>query len=518
MMANLSVKLSLTTRIFLGFAVVLVTFGGVSLFSVSELHRSQLEIRLVSEGYLSLSQTVAALETFLTYQSKDMERLRDEENTEARRAEIRLQRPYFPSLITERLEAGRATARRVRELAPESEQRFVEEVTRKLDELSGRLGEYEAGVGELFTLLESDAPDLARAGEELKRLQLLERASSSSIRLLHGSIEARIHERVRRAEERGRRTEVAIILLPVVAIAVGLLATGIAARSLRPVRMLSEGLGRIRQGDFDTRLGIPGDDEIAQLAAQFDAMVGALRDRDALLRQKQAELLRAERLAAVGRVSAQVAHEVRNPLSSIGLNVELLEDRLGQATFSSPEAGTETRELLAAVTREIDRVTEITEDYLRLARLPPPVLREENLVELLEDVLGFSSGELTRSGVTLATTFPPGPLPVRVDEAQLRQVFLNLIRNAREAMPGGGTLTVTAWSTPAGVEIRVQDTGEGMSPEVQERIYEPFFTTKTGGTGLGLALSRQIVEAHGGRLEVESAVGKGTTFHVFFPP
>jgi signal transduction histidine kinase len=107
---------------------------------------------------------------------------------------------------------------------------------------------------------------------------------------------------------------------------------------------------------------------------------------------------------------------------------------------------------------------------------------------------------------------------VKADEAQLRQVFLNLIRNAREAMPRGGQLTVTAWHTPEGVEVRVQDTGEGMTPEVQERLYEPFFTTKTGGTGLGLALSRQIVESHGGRLSLESAVGRGTTFHVFLPP
>jgi signal transduction histidine kinase len=120
--------------------------------------------------------------------------------------------------------------------------------------------------------------------------------------------------------------------------------------------------------------------------------------------------------------------------------------------------------------------------------------------------------------VTLSTTFPPAALLVRVDEAQLRQVFLNLVRNAREAMPAGGQLTVTAWNAAAGVEVRVQDTGTGISAEVQDRIYEPFFTTKAGGTGLGLSLSRQIVEAHGGRIELESVVDRGTTFHVYFPP
>jgi signal transduction histidine kinase len=253
------------------------------------------------------------------------------------------------------------------------------------------------------------------------------------------------------------------------------------------------------------------------LAREFDAMARALKEREAQLKQKQEELLRAERLAAVGRVSAQVAHEVRNPLSSIGLNVEMLDEQLARATFATPEEAKEARELLASVTREIDRVTEVTEDYLRLARLPAPVLRDENVVAILEDVLAFSKGELDRASVKVLTTFPPTPLGVRADEAQLRQVFLNLVRNAREAMENGGTLTVTAWEKDGLAELRVQDTGSGMTPEVKERIFEPFFTTKQGGTGLGLSISRQIVEAHGGAVEVESTPGKGTTFILKIP-
>jgi two-component system, NtrC family, sensor kinase len=513
----MSVKLSLTSRIFLGYAVVLATFGGVSLFSVSELHRSQAEIRLVSEGYLSLSQTAAALETFLTYQSKDMERLRDEDNVETRRALIRLARPYFPGLIAERLEAGKATARKARELAPEAEHRFIDEVIQKLEEISSRFAEYEAETNRIFLVLESDSPDLQGAGQKIGRLQLAERTSMSAIRLLRGSIEARIHERVRQAQDRGRRTEVAIILLPIVAIGVGLLATGLAARTLRPLRTLHEGIGRIRQGDFEAKLGIAGDDEIALLARQFDAMASALRERDAQLKEKQQELLRAERLAAVGRVSAQVAHEVRNPLSSIGLNVEMLQERFVPGETLSAEAAREAQELFAAVTREIDRVTEITEEYLRLARLPPPVLRPEDVVETIEDVLVFNKGELERASVKVVTTFPPAPLVVPVDEGQLRQVFINLVRNAREAMPSGGALSVSAWAADGVAEIRVQDSGLGMAPEIQERIFEPFFTTKAGGTGLGLSLSRQIIEAHGGSVTVESAEGQGTTFILKIP-
>lgn len=510
-------KLSLTTRIFLGYAVVLVTFGAVSLFSVSELRRSQVEIRLVSEGYLRLTQTVAAIETFQGNQAKDTERLRDEQSVETRRALIRLARLYFPGLMSQKLEDGQATASKLLEFAPDSERPYIADVVKKFGELKTRFREYENEADETFSLLEVASPDWSAARARLDRLKQMENALSSTIRLLHGSLEARIHERVRQAQERERRTGVAIIVLPVVAIIVGLLATGFAARSLRPVRTLIEGVSRIGRGDYEAKLGISGEDEIAVLAREFDAMARALKEREAQLKQKQEELLRAERLAAMGRVSAQVAHEVRNPLSSIGLNVEMLAEQLESATFATRESAQEAKELLAAVIREVDRVTEITEDYLRLARLPSPVLRREEVVPLLESVVAFAAEELERAKVTVKRDWGSGELVVSADEGQLRQVFVNLVRNAREAMTEGGELTLSARRKNGQVEIAIADTGPGMSADVQERLFEPFFTTKEGGTGLGLSLSRQIVEAHGGTIAVDSEPGRGTRFVITLP-
>ncbi len=510
-------KLSLTTRIFLGYAVVLVTFGAVSGFSVLTLRQNQLEIRLVSEGYLGLSQTVAAIETFQANQAKDTDRLRDETSVETRKALIRLARLYFPGLMAGQLKSGKDTAVKVLEFAPEAEKPFVADVAKKFDELTVRFAEYEQAADQTFQLLESPSPDWDKANAALERLRTMENALSSTIRLLHGSLEARIHERVRITQERERRTGMMIILLPVVAIGVGLLATGIAARSLRPVRTLIEGVTRIRQGDYDAKIGVGGEDEIAVLAREFDAMAKALKEREAQLQQKQQELIRAERLAAVGRISAQVAHEIRNPLSSIGLNVEMLEDQLTESRFESVEDAKEARDLLASVIREVDRLTEITEDYLRLARLPTPSKRPEDLKKILEEVLSFAREELERAGVKIVAELPESGLPVSADEGQLRQVFLNLIRNAREAMANGGTLKVRATSTGALLDVRVSDTGSGIPPEVREKLFEPFFTTKPGGTGLGLSLSRQIVEAHGGRIDVDSAPTGGTTFVLEFP-
>lgn len=509
-------RLSLATRIFLGYAVVLVTFGLVSLFSVSELHRGQVEIRLLSEGYLALSQTAGTLESLMKNQVNDTKRLRDQADAATRRMTIQLAQRYFFEQMDRQLEETLALTGRLDEFAPEDERAFIDDVRRRLKELKTKYAEYRAVADEAYLVLEQDGPEPAVANLRLDRLQDAETALGATIKLLHSSLEARTRQRVAMTQERERRTGLAIIVLSVLAIAVGLLATGFAARSLRPVRTLIEGVARISRGDYTAKLGITGADEIAVLAREFDGMAQALSDREAQLAQKQEALLRAERLAAAGRVSAQVAHEVRNPLSSIGLNVEMLQDQLEGATFTNAQDSDEARRLLTAVTREVDRITEITEEYLSMARLPAPVLRAEDLGALVHSVIGFSREELERAGVELKTELADG-VRVQADEGQLRQVFLNLFRNAREAMATGGTLSIRVARDGAEGIVRVSDTGPGLPAGARARLFEPFFTTKSGGTGIGLSLSRQIVEAHHGRIELDDSVQRGATFVLRFP-
>jgi PAS domain S-box-containing protein len=231
------------------------------------------------------------------------------------------------------------------------------------------------------------------------------------------------------------------------------------------------------------------------------------------VRTKQA-LIQSERLAAIGRMSALVAHEIRNPLSSIGLNAELLEEELGA---EEPGARAEARELLGAITREVEHLTEVTEDYLRFARLPKPRLQPEALDELLDDLLRFLQAEFAEAGVEIERDFAADLGPVAVDEGQLRQAFLNLLKNAVEAMPSGGRVVVQTRQVDGRVEVRIRDLGRGIEPEVLERIFEPFFSTRPGGTGLGLPLSQQILQEHGGRIRCESQPGQGTTFVVELP-
>lgn len=514
---SLVMKLSLATRIFLGYAVVLVTFGAVSLFSVAELHRNQQEIRLISQGYQQLSQDAAALETFHTNQSKDTERLLDEESVETRRALIRLARVYYPPLMAQRMASAQDKAREVLTFAPAGEMPFVRELEARFGELEAQHASHVQKAEAVFTALSTETLNRQQVAELTAGLRQLEATIGRELRVLRAALDHRIRERVDRVEERERGTGLAIIMLSLVAIIVGLGATLLSARTLRPVRTLIEGVSRIGRGDYTAQLGVQGEDEVAVLAREFDAMARSLQARELQLKAQAEALARAEQLAAVGRISAQIAHEVRNPLSSIGLNVEMLEDALAQASFSSPEVAHETKDLLTAVTREVDRLTEVTEHYLRMARPPHPTLVAEDVTEMLGSLLDFSREELERAGVQVVRDFAPDTPLVLADEAQLRQVFLNLVRNSREAMPGGGRLTVATRSFDKEVEVSVQDTGRGMPEAVRERVFEPFFSTKEGGTGLGLSVSQQILQAHGGSLSCLSSPGQGTTFVLRLP-
>ncbi len=223
----------------------------------------------------------------------------------------------------------------------------------------------------------------------------------------------------------------------------------------------------------------------------------------------KARLIQTERLAAIGRMAAHVTHEVRNPLSSIGLNVEMLEEELEQ-----PPA--EAKSLLRSIQREIDRLTEITEEYLRLARLPVPRLEPERLGEIVEEVGRFVARELETSGLGLTVDVEPDLPLVAADESQIRQALLNLLRNAKDAMPERGDVTLSARRVSNGLEIAVRDHGEGIAAEARLHIFDLFYSTKDRGTGLGLPLTQQIVSAHGGTIRCEDAEGGGTVFTMWF--
>lgn len=231
--------------------------------------------------------------------------------------------------------------------------------------------------------------------------------------------------------------------------------------------------------------------------------------RQRALERQQEQLLRSDRLATVGELAVGLAHELRNPLAGMAGALHVLEDQLDPADGRHG--------LLAEVQAQIVRMNKTLTDLLRHARPASPERIAVDINGLVDQSLRF----IPRNGVDVVRRYDRSLPPVWVDPSLIHQALLNMLVNARQAMPQGGRLTIeTRLGTRQGlpVEIAIQDTGSGIHPEHLPRVFQPFFTTKAQGTGLGLAIAARIVEQHGGRVSVESKAGAGSTFTVALPP
>jgi signal transduction histidine kinase len=262
----------------------------------------------------------------------------------------------------------------------------------------------------------------------------------------------------------------------------------------------------------------------ALLENQNERLEEAVRQRTAALEAEMAERkrleqahLQAERLAMVGTIAAQVAHEVRNPLGSITLNLDLMGSEIKKLSQSSRHAGQEALTLVNEMREEVRRIQRVIEDYLKFARLPKLQSQRLKLNEFLEQKLAFMDPTFQNAGVRLRTEFDAGLKTISADGEQIWQAILNLVQNSLEAMPTGGTLAVSTRRESGQALVRVNDTGKGMSEEQLKQVFVPFFTTKPRGTGLGLPLTQRILHEHGAQLECASTVGKGTSFTIHFP-
>jgi len=250
------------------------------------------------------------------------------------------------------------------------------------------------------------------------------------------------------------------------------------------------------------------------VAVELRDTISALRGVESALHQHRDTLGRAVHFATLGRLAAGLSHEIHNPLGTLFLHIDLLEEELREPT---PESPTVIQQTFGEIRTALTRLDELVQDYLSLVRVSTIELGVQDVGAAVHAWAAEMQPRAAQQGVTIELEEPTMAVPLAFHASTLRRAVLNVVQNAIEAMPNGGTLRLEWLSTATEVQLRIHDSGVGMSAEQISRIFEPLYTTKPGGTGLGLYIVREILVAHGGGVAVASVEGQGTTFTLTFP-
>jgi two-component system nitrogen regulation sensor histidine kinase NtrY len=289
-----------------------------------------------------------------------------------------------------------------------------------------------------------------------------------------------------------------------------LLSSWAAARVTRPIEQLAMAAQDVASGNWNTQVRVSGADEVAQLAESFNRMTTEL------LNQKE-RLVQAERVAAWRELARRLAHELKNPLFPLQLTVE----NMLRAKQSSPEQFEEVfRESSATLLAEISNLKAIIGRFSEFSRMPQPQLQRVQINEMVRGVVQLFQAQLQAPGhapIHCKLDLDETLESIAADPELLHRALSNLVLNAMDAMPQGGTLTMRTHRNDGKVRIEVADTGSGLTPEECERIFTPYYTSKQHGIGLGLAIVQSVVSDHGGTISVKSEPGRGTTFVIELP-
>jgi two-component system NtrC family sensor kinase len=491
---------TVAARLLASYVVVIVAFAVTVGWSVLALRAAARDAEVLRAGYVPLLVRIGEALADQNVVSAQLNHITSAKNPGDVRewlAAARRARPLTFAALRETAESGLAGA------DDPAVRAFGEESGREITSIEKALAADPERFQRLFSALsagETESAERAR-NEIIKR----EAEGAQRFRTLKGKVEDRMAQLTAEAKARERESMRYLVGLGAFTLLVGLGMFLYARRVLAPLTKVTERVRAVGQGDLTPREVVATNDEIGELATNFESMVAAIQ-------RARAELVQAERLATIGKMAAHITHEIRNPLSSIGLNVELLEEGI------AADGDKESAALVAAIKAEVDRLSRIAEQYLSVARRPRPRFVRERLDDLVRELLAFVEPELRRAAVRAHIESDDAMPEVDLDDSQLRQALINLVRNAREAMPSGGDLFVRIRTLePAAAEIVLEDTGIGIPESVIGSVFDPFFTTKARGTGLGLAVTREIVEAHGGHISCERRDEGGTRFRIWLP-
>jgi len=294
----------------------------------------------------------------------------------------------------------------------------------------------------------------------------------------------------------------------------GILGAAILARRItRPLHRLVEGTVRIAKGDFSQAIVDTSRDEVADLARSFNEMTSQLLHARRRMEEANRKLIRHEKLASIGSMAATIAHEIRNPLTSVKLNIQKVAEDEGAAEAVKTHLGLSLE--------GIDQIERFIKELLNFTRVPELSLERWPIAQIVEEALKMVREVLVERGIVVEMICAEGLPSVLVDADKMRQVFLNILRNAHEALDPGGRITVACDAVEDGlrkkVRVRITDNGPGIPDNIRPNIFEPFFTTKLSGFGLGLPNARKIVEQHNGSIHLVRKRGRGTSFVILIP-
>lgn len=311
-----------------------------------------------------------------------------------------------------------------------------------------------------------------------------------------------------------RRTRWMLILIGCSGFLLGLVGAGLLARRItEPLKTLVEGTHRISRGDFSQTIPVRSVDEIGGLARSFNEMTRDLLETRQRMEDANRKLIQAEKLASIGRISATIAHEIRNPLTSVKLNIQKL--------LENENLGEEEKEHLGISQEGIGLIEKFIKELLNFTRVSDLNLERFSIHQIIDESLKMLRNLFQQKKIILERSCPSDLPAVLVDGDKLRQVFLNILRNSVEAVNDGGKIGLAVSSVKENgvrkIRIRISDNGCGIAEKDWENIFEPFFTTKPSGFGLGLSNARKIVEQHMGSIKVVKKKGKGTAFEIRIP-
>jgi signal transduction histidine kinase len=308
-----------------------------------------------------------------------------------------------------------------------------------------------------------------------------------------------------------------LIVTAVIGVLSLLIAAYFSSRFTRPVTELARAAQRVTDGDLEFQVNAVQRNEVGTLSRTFNEMIVELRRN----RDLEDQLQRAERSAVVGRLASGIAHEIRNPLNFMNLSIDHLQSRFIAPPRSNQEAEAvrnEAASILGLIKDEIRRLNRLVSDFLSYGRPAKLKVREINARSVVEEVVGLVHTQAEQQGVQIHLQAPPDNEALfEADAEQIKTCFSNLIINAVQAMPEGGELRIAVINHGATLQFEFQDTGHGIEANPIEQIFEPYYSTKETGIGLGLPLTKKLIEDHGGEIKVSSELDKGTTFVVTLP-